>query len=176
MMSRETLVVGSVICGSLLGLAMLPGVRWDAVGDDRRRSPATYDASPQPMAEALRQADVAVAERLWREAYIKAVRAQAWRPLADLGDAAVRIADRGGPRTRYVALARQAYVAALVRARAERSAEGIARICRAFRGLGDHDIADQCAIIAETLQARRLAESPPTEHAARAIRRPIEAP
>jgi hypothetical protein len=103
---------------------------------------------------ALQLNDIVGAERAWRAAYVVATRSRGWRAFADLGDAALRIGDAAGQRGSYVPRAREAYFAALVRARADRSREGVTRMHHAFRVLGDHELAQQCAIIAEQLPAR----------------------
>jgi hypothetical protein len=177
MTCRAALAVGSVILGSLLSLGpvLLPSVNWRALGNDATRPATPRASSLSRLADALRRSDIGAADRAWRAAYVEAMRAQAWSPLADLGDAAMQIVDRGGQRARYVPLAREAYVAALVRARAARSVEGVSRVCRAFMALGDHDVAQQCAIIADTLSARRLGEAP-SGRAAAASRDPEQAP
>lgn len=110
--------------------------------------------------QALRSGHIATAERAWREAHGVATMSREWRPLADIGDAALRIGDAAGQRGSYVPRAREAYLAALVRARADRSREGVTRMRHGFRVLGDHELAQQCAIIAEHLPAREIDTTP----------------
>jgi hypothetical protein len=139
MTRRQMVVVGGLVTFYLLGLGALPAAT----------------ASPlEAVDRALRLGDIVGAERAWRAAYVVAARSRSWRVLADLGDAALRIGDAAGQRGSYVSRAREAYLAALVRARADRSREGVTRMRHAFRVLGDHELAQQCAIIAEQLPAR----------------------
>ena len=100
---------------------------------------------------ALAQRDVTAAERAWREAYTAALRTRASRPLADVGDAALRIGEIAGQRRGYVSRARELYMAALTRARADRSAQGVLRAAESFQALGDREVVEQCLIIAEGL-------------------------
>jgi 5-carboxymethyl-2-hydroxymuconate isomerase len=102
---------------------------------------------------ALAQQDVSTAQRAWREAHAAALRTRAWRPLVEVGDAVIRIGRVDGYRPAYAAQAREAYMAALVRARAGRSVEGVLRVAESFAALGDHHLVDQCLAIAEGLGA-----------------------
>lgn len=162
MKRREVVMVGGLVTFSLLGLGLLVGIvvermRFDGVRAEilDAKTPSARPGAPTAPLEAvdhaLRNGDVAGAERAWRDAYRVSMRSPEWRPLADIGDAAIRIGDASGQRGQYVPGARAAYLAALVRARADRSREGVTRMRHAFRVLGDHELAQQCAIIAESL-------------------------
>jgi hypothetical protein len=156
-MTRRQMVVGGLVTIYLLGLGTLVGIV--ALEQDARTPSALAAATASPfeaVERALRLGDIAAAERAWRAAYVAAARSRSWRALADLGDAALRIGDAAGQRESYVPRAREAYLAALVRARADRSREGVTRMRHAFRVLGDHELAQQCAIIAEQLPAREV--------------------
>ena len=118
-------------------------------------APVTWDRHLEAMDAALQVRNVAAADRAWREAYAAALRTRAWRPLVDIGDAALRIGAVDLHRQLYVSRARELYVGALVRARADRSVEGVLHVAESFQALGDHGIVDQCLIIAEGLGARR---------------------
>jgi hypothetical protein len=143
MTRRQMVVVGGLVTFYLLGLGT-------------SALPAATASQLEAVDGALRLGDIVGAERAWRAAFVVAVRNRSWRVLADLGDAALRIGDAAGQRSSYVPRAREAYLAALVRARADRSREGVTRMCHAFRVLGDHELAQQCAIIAEQLPAREV--------------------
>jgi hypothetical protein len=104
---------------------------------------------------ALTRGDVSAADRAWREAHIEAVRTRAWLPLAEVGDAALRIGKSAAHRGPYEAKARDLYMGALIRARAERSVEGVQHVAGAFETLGDRSVAEQCRIIADSLSAAR---------------------
>jgi hypothetical protein len=80
--------------------------------------------------------------------------------LAAVGDAALRVADAAGQRSAGASRARDLYMAALIRARAERSAEGVLLLADAFDALGDREVAEQCLIIAEGLGAHRVQSGP----------------
>jgi hypothetical protein len=177
---------GVVVLGGLLGLGVLVGIvteriRFDGVrtqlANARRahparmmtlerdaRTPSASSGAPtvplKAVDHALSNGDIAGAERAWRHAYSVATWSHQWRALADLGDAAIRIGDAAGQRGQYVPRAREAYFAALIRARADRSREGVTRMRHAFRVLGDHELAQQCAIIAESLPAREVNTTP----------------
>jgi hypothetical protein len=59
-----------------------------------------------------------------------------------VGDARLRIDQSTGPGNTAVAKAREAYLAALFRARQEGSLEGVIRAAEAFDALGDVEVAD----------------------------------
>jgi hypothetical protein len=161
MTRRQMVVVGGLVTFYLLGLGTLVGIV--ALEPDARTPSDLAAATASPLEavdRALRLGDIVDAERAWRTAYVAAARSRSWRALADLGDAALRIGDAAGQRGSYVARAREAYLAALVRARADRSREGVTRMRHAFRMLGDHELAQQCAIIAEQLPARDVDTTP----------------
>jgi hypothetical protein len=141
------------------------------------RTPSALPGAPaatglEAVDEAIRSGDIAAAERAWRDAHGVATMGREWRPLADIGDAALRIGDAAGQRAPYVSRAREAYLAALVRARADRSREGVTRIRHAFRVLGDHDLAQQCAIIADNLPVREHDAAPVRGRSVSATRAP----
>lgn len=115
--------------------------------------PRTWSMYIELMDHALTQRDLTAAERAWREAHGAALRTRAWRPLIEVGDAAVRIGAVDGARGPYVSRARELYLAALTRARADRSIDGVVRVAEAFSALGDHGIVERCLVIAEGLGA-----------------------
>ena len=183
MTSRQMVVLGGLVTFCLLGLAEILAQREDATRassmalEQDVRMPA---APPEVRAatgleavdQALRSENLTAAERAWRNAHDLAAMGREWRPLADIGDAALRIGDAAGQRAPYVSRAREAYLAALVRARADRSREGVTRIRHAFRVLGDHDLAQQCAIIADSLPTHEAGVAPVSGHSASATRDP----
>ena len=95
--------------------------------------------------EALMLGNPAGAAARWREAYGFAIRSGGWSQLVDVGDAALRIGDAAALQPSAAGAARQSYLTALYRARAQRSAEGIGRVCEAFLRLGDRDVAERCS-------------------------------
>jgi hypothetical protein len=125
---------------------------------DTRERPVTWSTHIEAMERALARRDFAAAEAAWREAHGAAVRTRAWRPLVEVGEAAVRIGHASGHSRSAAARARDLYMAALARARADRSVEGVLHVAESFEALGDHAIVEQCLIIAERMGASRYAE------------------
>jgi hypothetical protein len=117
------------------------------------RRPPVWAAYLEMVDAALAQHDVKTAARAWREAYAAALRTRAWRPLVEVGDAVMRIARIDGYRTAYTVHAREVYMAALGRARADRSVDGVLKVAEAFSALGDHHVVEQCLTLAESLGA-----------------------
>jgi len=74
--------------------------------------------------------------------------------MAALGDTALEVAGGSGTRQPWEADARQAYLGALFRARAEASLDGVLRATGAFATLGDRDIAEEGLRIAESVALR----------------------
>jgi hypothetical protein len=87
----------------------------------------------------------------WHEAYGVALGSRRWDAMVAMGDRAVRISELTGDPTRFRAEARQAYLNALFRARAQRSAEGVSHVADAFERLGDAEVAQQARRLAEDL-------------------------
>jgi len=114
--------------------------------------PASAGERFQAIGEALAQADVGKARSAWHDAYRVALRRSDWEEMAALGDAALR----RGPSGRHVGEmeARQAYLAALFRARAHASLDGVMRATEAFATLGDRDVVEEGLRIAESLAVR----------------------
>jgi len=113
----------------------------------------TWTTYLETMDAALRGNNVPTAERAWREAYALALRTRAWRPLAEVGDAALRLGSQDRQRASHVSRARDVYVAALFRARSDRSVDGVLHVAEAFGALGDHKVVDECLAIAASLGA-----------------------
>ena len=145
MTRREAVFVGALVVLFLFST-------WVLLGQLVTGADSTVRVSLADVDQALAADDVSRAERAWRRARADVTRRQAWPAYADLGDAAKRIGDAAGDRTRWVPYAREAYVEALVHARAERSVPGVTRLCKAFIAIGDTDVAQQCEIIAASLQ------------------------
>ncbi len=68
-----------------------------------------------------------------------------------MGDAYLRIAGTAEGRKTAEAKARRIYLAALFRARQQRSVQGMLRTAEAFAALGDREVTEQCLILAERL-------------------------
>ena len=122
-----------------------PGTGYDFVtffdGLHDMGDPAWRPSMPRSLAS--RNLSRAVYE--WRDAYGLALRARGWEPMADVGDAAVRVktvmGGAAGRSTGFRAEARRAYIHALLRAQREQSREGVNHIADGFTSLGDTDMA-----------------------------------
>ena len=127
------------------------------IGGDRARSSDAARAATAAEAEdrlarvnaALAEGDASRAIYEWREAYGAALRSRRWEALAAAGDAGMRIDALLGGSGRYRPEARQAYLAALLRARADGSAAGMRRVADAFAALGDEAAAIQARLMAQ---------------------------
>lgn len=104
--------------------------------------------------EALAHNDTRAAEAAWRQAYLLAVWSERWEALVEAGDLALQIGQAAGARKAAEPQARQAYLRALVRARAQRSIDGVLRATEAFARLGDREVAEYGLRIAEGMAAR----------------------
>ena len=104
--------------------------------------------------EAVHRGDLATARAVWHEAYRSLRRTRDWQGMAALGDAALEAASASGARQPWDTDARQAYLGALFRARAEASLDGILRATGAFATLGDRDIVEEGLRIAESVASR----------------------
>jgi hypothetical protein len=132
-------------------LAILGGGRGEGTGGASFTAPLSAPAEralPARLAaidEALARRDLSRAVFEWREAYGVALRSRKWDAMASVGDAAVRIdalaRQPSDYPTGFRAEARQAYLRALVDARAARSRDGIVRVADAFAALGDAEMA-----------------------------------
>lgn len=94
--------------------------------------------------DAIARRDPGRAMREWRNAYRIALGSRRWDAMAVVGDAAARIdalaRPAAGYSTGFRAEARQAYLRALLHARAAGSRDGIQRVSEAFAALGDREM------------------------------------
>ena len=139
-------------CAAAMRIAVLPLLLALGVGAGARLSPPPSGAStlveppgPAPawgerlgrLDEAIQMRRVSRAAHEWRHAYGEALRSRSWEALLATGDRAARIdglLPRSGP---FREEARRAYLAALLRARSERSDAGVLGAADAFQRLGD---------------------------------------
>jgi len=98
---------------------------------------------------ALGKQDVDGARRAWESAHLAAVESLSWEGLLAVGEACLRIGSAGGGQPAAEPAARRAYFAALYRACRENSFEGILRTAEAFANLGDREVVEECAGLAE---------------------------
>jgi hypothetical protein len=101
--------------------------------------------------EALARADLSRAIYEWREAYGAALRAGSSDGLIAVGDRAIRIAELAGGSGYFLREAREVYVHAALRARAERSRDTIFGIAELFEQRGDAERAGQVRRIAASM-------------------------
>ena len=104
--------------------------------------------------EALQDGDLASAMAWWREARVTAIRSGEWEALIEVGDASRRLGEASGFRQDADSQAREAYLAALLRAERQHSLEGVLRAAGAFGELGDREVAAQAISIAERQAGR----------------------
>jgi hypothetical protein len=104
--------------------------------------------------EAMQRGDLTTARAAWHDAYRSLRRTRDWQGMAALGDTALGIAGASGARQPWEADARQAYLGALFRARADASLDGVLRATDAFATLGDRDVAEEGLRIAESVASR----------------------
>jgi hypothetical protein len=108
----------------------------------------------QAMDEALGRRDAVAAQAAWREAYATAHASHGWPGMIVVGDAALRLGRATGTAAVSESRARRVYLTALLRARRERSLDGVLAAGEAFGRLGDRDVVQQAAAIAADLAAR----------------------
>ena len=115
----------------------------------------TRQAALASVDAALGQNDVATALRSWQDAYELARQSRSWRGLVEAADAHLRIGAAANASAAAAPRAREIYLAALNRARAERSVEGAVQIAaEGFAALGDREVADLALRIATWLASR----------------------
>jgi hypothetical protein len=93
------------------------------------------------------------AVRAWHDAYGAALESRSWESMIAVGDAFMKIGRAAGTPDGARMNARDAYLAALIRARRDRSVDGALRSAQAFAGLGDRAIVEQSFYIAAQLAA-----------------------
>jgi hypothetical protein len=104
--------------------------------------------------DALAAGDVVLALRHWREGHEVAMASRRWEGLVEAGDLYRRIGARGGFHAAAVVRARDCYLTALLRARGERSLDGVLRATEAFIDLDDAGVVEQGLDIARQVAAR----------------------
>ncbi len=103
--------------------------------------------------EALAAGDVVLAVRHWRDGHGTVMASRRWEGLVEAGDLYRRIGARGGFLAAAVARARDCYLTALLRARGERSLDGVLRATEAFVELGDGQVVERGLDIARRVAA-----------------------
>jgi hypothetical protein len=144
-------ILALVLLG-LLGVWLSAPRRLDA-GAEPRRLPAPWAVHLEEVDLALATGDWARTAEAWTDAWTTAMASGRWEPLIDAGDAALRVGDATGTRSIGRAKARRAYQAALYRARAQRSVDGVLRAAESFAALGDRDVTEGALHMARKLTA-----------------------
>ena len=156
-MTKHWWVRGAVYVGLVAGVVATVALM--SRGDVVATAPAsTWETRIEVVERAVSRGDVSAAISAWRRAYGEASRSRRWEALLAVGDAAVLIDDASGGRQAFRAEARRAYLAALFRARAAGSHDGMRRVSAAFAALGDGEMAER---------ARAMAPEPPVTQAGR---------
>lgn len=141
---------------SMLGLMLLVVMVVEVFGDHGLGTEAqlAWKLHLHKVDAALARNDLADALMLWREAYAAALKTRHWEGMVATGDAYRRLGERAGFRKASETKAREAYLAALFRARNEGSLEGVLRAADRFAELGDREVVEQCIRVAQSVAAR----------------------
>jgi hypothetical protein len=141
------------------------GLAAGATGASEKTGSGESWAPPLAAVErALEGGAVATAEQALRDAYTAAVGSRTWEGLVEVGDAYRRLGRASEAR------AREAYLAALFRARQQGSLLGLSRVAEGFATLGDREVVTMCIRVAKDLAAR-LTDAQQRERAEASIER-----
>jgi hypothetical protein len=141
---HRTVTIGLLFALAHVVLAPVPGGAVAAGG---------WIAALARLDEALERHDVDAAERAWRDAYVGALRSRGWEGMVTVADSHLRVARAGAFRGARPPKAHAAYMAALSRAREQRSFDGVLRCTEALARLGERGMAVHGLRIAERLAA-----------------------
>jgi len=135
---------------SMLGPMVLAATVRDVIADHAIGTEAqlAWQARLLSVEQALADGDLARAELLWRDAYAAALRSRHWEGMIAVADTYRALGARAGFRAAAVAKARQAYLAALFRARNAGSLAGVLITADRFAELGDREVVEQCIRVA----------------------------
>jgi len=115
---------------------------------------APWLSSIQQVDAALGRKEYSAALRASHDAYGAALASRRWEGMVAAGDAYRRIGEATGLHKSFQAKAREAYLAALFRARQQSALDGVLRAAEAFVTLGDIEVVTQCVRIAKLLAAQ----------------------
>ncbi len=147
--TRALVIVGVAVAG-LAAVSSIAGARGrsaDARDPERRAALAAMD-------EALGRRDLVTATQAWRQARELALRSRDWRGPIEAADAELRLAGAADRVREARPTARELFLVALFRARAEHSVDGVLRSAEGFARLGDHDAAALALRIADNTAAK----------------------
>lgn len=144
------------VCPLLAGAVFLGvlATGQSSAGDAETAGDGPWTAHIQRLDRALAVKNVSDAEGAWHDAYLAALASRRWEGMVEVGDAALRIGETAKGRKAVEPKARSMYLSALFRARRQNSLDGVLRTGEAFAALGDYQVAEQCAHIAEQLTDR----------------------
>ena len=143
--------LASVLAAMLLLVAAAEVLAGHAIGPAARRD---WTGELLKVESALERGDVSAALTAWIDAYGAALRSRHWEGMVAVADVYRRIGQVGGFTPQATAKAREIYLAALFRARADGSVEGVLRTADAFAALGDWEVVERALAVAETVAAR----------------------
>jgi len=115
------------------------------------RPRAAWLAPLQAMDQAIERGEITAAETARHEAHQAAIGSRKWEALLDVGDGALRIGEATRSRSAREPEARRLFLAALLRAREQRSLDGVLGATERFARLGDRDVVEQGLHIARGL-------------------------
>jgi hypothetical protein len=152
--TAQVLIIIAVVA-LVVALALLEALagREHAVDTDR-----TWESAIAKLDSALERGDTTGAIRAWHDAYLAAFVSRRWEGMVEVGDAAVRIGAIARSSEYWQPRAREAYLAAMFRARAHHSLEGVLRAAEGFGALGDRRVVEVSMRVARSI-AQRDAES-----------------
>jgi hypothetical protein len=141
---------------ALLGLAVFVAIATEARGDHAlgTESQLAWRRQLIRVADALARGDLSGAELAWRDAYAAALKSRHWEGMVAVGDAYRVVGERGRFRKSAEVKARETYLTAFLRARAEASLEGVLRVADRFADLGDREVVEQCIRVARSIAAK----------------------
>jgi hypothetical protein len=148
--SARAFVAVAVVVAGLAAVSSIAGARGrsaDARDPDRLAALAAMD-------EALAREDLPGAVQAWRRARELALRSRGWRGPAEAADAELRLAVAIDRVRESKPTARELFLVALFRARAEGAVEGALHAAEGFARLGDRDATVLALRLAEKVAAR----------------------
>lgn len=100
---------------------------------------------------ALAAGDLAAAQRAWHDMYVQALAGRDWQELVSAADTELLIMRRAGAHSNDAdPRARELYLAALFRAHAQGSQDGVLRVAQRFAAVGDREAAAMALRLVDT--------------------------
>jgi len=154
---KHRAMIAVAVAGALVSVLL-------GIAAQKRLVPSEEQADPRLAAvdRALATGNLPAAQRAWHDMYVQALEGRDWQELVSVADGELRIArrvggrwDDGSPR------ARELYLVALFRARAQGSRDGVLRVAQRFAAVGDREAAAMALRLVDTT-APPQAETPAT--------------